>query len=200
MTNTNGNKRGVKIDSSTVLQTTWSGLPGKILLFPVALALSGQMVNEREQLLAKTSEERAESLLDFRLNLYADIANSKPLIIDENALLEALDIKHKEIAESNKDKTEGEVLELQKKARLTDAEIKDLTEEFPEWAEICGDLDLPDAIREYFGQRRDGRQIFQLLIETVVKEFWVWATPRPTISVSAFMQSKQLTSIITSGS
>lgn len=210
MENGNGLKPALK--TQTILERDWSGLPGYILLFPVTLALSGSMATEREATLGLSKDERAETLLDFRLSLLGDVLTAPPYVVNFNTAMEALQAKQQKakeeylnslnliLSESNEKASVEQIREAERieaETKLTAEEFAALYEPFPGWEEITKEeKTLKGKVIKFFGQKEGGRQVYQLLVEAVTIDYWQWATPRPTISVSAFMQSKPLISII----
>lgn len=183
----------------TVIEKTWEGIPGYILCFPVGITMSSKQATEREVTIGMTSQEKAERLLDFRMKTIADVLTEAPYRYNIDALNDSL--RHKEELE-----IEGVVIQMpadteeEREARaatrnrmrgtirLTEEEVAKHREPFPDWPQ-GGELDA--VAYEYFNQEDGrGRKTFQLLIEDVMSSYWLWATPRPTISVSAFMQDK----------
>lgn len=197
------------INSQTVLERSWEGLPGMILLFPVTIGLSGSMSAEREQTIGLTRQERADLLLDFRVRLLGDILTDTPKVLSIEKATEALAAKQDkaykdyltahplngEATKEDKVRHTQAAQKVKEETALTEQELEGLYEPFPGWDEITKDAgNLPEAVAKYFNQKSGGRAIFQLLVEAVIQDFWSWATPRPTISVSAFLQSKRLIS------
>lgn len=158
--------------------------------------MSNAAANKREATIAMTENERAERLLDFRINTVADVLTEPPYMYKIERLGKALDEKRKAALDALK-LPEGEPELLEKETRrigntvfLTSEEVKELQEPFPGFPETTPETLVKEAY-DFFNQEDDrGRKPYQLLIEEVISEFWVWATPRPTISVSAFMQGK----------
>ena len=191
------------IAASKTIETSWEGLPGKILIFPVTLALSGEMASQREKTIGVAQKDRAELLLDFRVSLLSDILEDVPKMIDlEQANLALRDKKAKvytahienNLPPEQKDnekieRVKQEAKMLRDETGLTEQELEPLYENFPGWDEADGD-NLKERVFNYFNQKdKRGRQVFQFVTEMVINEFWAWATPRPTISVSAFLQN-----------
>lgn len=183
-----------KLNTSKVIEKEWQGIPGAILCFPVFLALSSAMAAEREQSIALTPQERHDRLLDFRTRTLADILGQAPYLLRIDKMDEVL--KEKRDAKAVELEKEGldaaKIKELIAEVKLTQEEIDDLKEPFPDYPETLPEGKTPaEVYYEYFSQTDDaGRVIFQLLVEDVISEFWIWATPRPTISVSAYTQGK----------
>lgn len=200
MSNNNGN--GTRLTPTTTIERTWEGVPGAILRFTLSIALSGKMSTEREQAIALGTLEKAERLLDFRMRILSDTLDAAPNMIRIDALTGALEAKieaavdatTKGMPEStDEEKAEKEKTrelrrkELSGKIKLTPDEVEALAEPLPGFPEEL----TPETAYEYFSQTDEkGRKVFQLLVEDIISEFWFWATPRPTISVSAFMQDK----------
>ncbi len=179
---------------STVIERTWEGIPGYILCFPVAISMSGNMATEREQTMALTAQERTERLLDFRMRTVADVISDTPTMIPLAGIDKALHDKQAAAIEgitidAKSPEYIAKVDRVQTKVRLTKEEVDALREPFPGFPDHTPET-LNEVAYEYFSQMEDGRKVFQLLIEEVVSEYWQWATPRPTISVSAYMQGK----------
>lgn len=180
---------------STVIEKTWEGIPGYILCFPVSISMSGVMATEREQAMTLTAQERTERLLDFRMRTIADVIEDTPTIINLRAIDEALHAKQTAaIAGIKVDAKSPEYIakvdRIQHKVRLTKEEVDAMRQPFPGFPDHTPET-LNDVCYEYFSQENeDGRKVFQLLIEEVIAEYWQWATPRPTISVSVYMQGK----------
>jgi len=185
----------------TVIEKTWQGIPGYILCFPVGISLSSKGATEREQVIALTAQERTERLLDFRMRTVADVLTSPPYMYSLDRLDTALTDKVKRITEETlltmPDRSEEERearakarTEVREKTKLSIEEVEEIKESFPNWPDAPGQ-ELHEVAYEYFNQEDGrGRKIFQLLVEEVISEYWVWATPRPTISVSVFMQDR----------
>lgn len=188
------NNNGKGFSPTTIIERTWEGLPGAILRFPVSIALSGKMATYREQSVALGTNEKAERLLDFRFRILSDVLDAAPTLLYIDKLQAALDAK---VAEAKRIGLEGKIMDgedylatrkrIEKETKLTEEEVEALTEPLPGFPEEF----TPETAYGYFTQEDEkGRKVFQFLIEDVVAEFWYWVTPRPTISVSAFMQGK----------
>lgn len=180
---------------NTVIEKTWEGIPGAILSFPVAIALSGTMAAERQSNIGLTPEERNARIWAFRVNVLADVLTEAPYLIRIEALQEAISSKaDKAVEEAASNRGEelkaDEVARIRKETRLTQAEVDALKEPFPDFPAWTVET-LPAVAKEYFSREDErGRPLFQMLVEEVIEEYWFWANPRPTISVSAFMQDK----------
>jgi hypothetical protein len=204
----NNNSNGASpLATTKILEREWSGLPNYILMFPVMIALSGAMATEREATIGLSQDERADALLDFRTRLLGDVLSKPPMMISITKLTDILGVKQEQayqdyLKEQGFDaipeKDAARRRELIKAAtehkstiRLTDAEINPLYEYFPGWGEITAEeKTLKDKAIKFFGQKSGGRVTYSLLVEAVIQDYWTWATPRPTISVSVFTQSK----------
>ncbi len=197
-----------KLSTGKTISRSWNGLPGFMLFFPMSIAMSGAMTQEREKTIGLNKSEKSTALLDFRIRLVADILTDAPNMINleklpgilkekqDKAITEAIKIEE---GKPNYVPLEGEELEkfkaeiAAKNKNLTEKELAPHFELLPEWAETPGDT-LYDKAYNYFSQTDENeRHIFTLLIEDLVAAFWEWATPRPTISVSAFIQDMPLT-------
>lgn len=182
-----------EIKTTTEINKTWEGLPGFMLIFPVTIALSGEMASERESLLALSKDERASKLLDFRLRLLGDVLTAPPYVLNVENINKAIEEKQTRLAKEYQDKgaTEEEAKAQAQKHLLTQEELEPLKESFPNWELYAQDgLTLRDIVTAYFGQTdKDGRQIFSGLIEGITVDYWEWANPRPIFSVSAFLQN-----------
>lgn len=178
-----------------VIEKTWNGIPGAILCFPVMIALSNSIAKERESTLLLTAQERQDHLLDYRIRTISDILDAPPTMIMEAKLEAALRAKHEAAIQGLTLKPENQAYQakvdrIHENLRLTVAEVDALREPLPNFPDSTGDT-LATVAYDYFSQTDDkGRRIFQLLVEDVIDEFWIWATPRPTFSVSAYTQSK----------
>lgn len=75
---TAGVETGDPFNLSTVIEKEWSGLPGRVLRFPVCIAISSDLQAEREKAISLTTEERAAKLIDFRISLLCDILEGEP--------------------------------------------------------------------------------------------------------------------------
>lgn len=177
-----------------ILEKAWEGLPGYILRFPLTIAMTGKVAADREVTVGLSTLEKAERLLDFRMRTLADILYAAPSMLSIQKLSEALEAKHAAAIAERIDLPEGEdrdkaEKELRQTIRLTDEEAEALAEPFPDFPDVTPET-LSTKAYEYFNREEDGRKVFQLLVEDVIEEFWYWATPRPTISVSVFTQGK----------
>lgn len=196
------NNNGKGFSPTTIIERTWEGLPGAILRFPVSIALSGKMATYREQSVALGTNEKAERLLDFRFKTLSDVLDEAPSMIRTERLEAALKAKiDQETEAALKDMPEATEEDLEKRAetrtrirqetKLTRDEVESLAEPFPDYPDATPEKGLAETAYSYFTQEDEkGRKVFQFLIEDVINEFWYWATPRPTISVYAFMQDK----------
>lgn len=153
------------------------------------------MATERQTTLALTPQERTERLLDFRFKTIADVLDAPPSMIVIDELQEALAAKQeaaidKLLMPKGTDEYEGKVARIRAKIGLTKDEVDALRRPFPGFPETTPET-LNEEAYTYFSQEDEkGRKTYQLLIEEVIEEFWLWATPRPTMSVSAFTQGK----------
>lgn len=184
-------QNGFSLTPKTDINISWGGIPDAILSFPVSIGLSGQMIVDREATIALPPEEKAIKLFEFRVKVLADVMESAPYLVRISELNTALQTKidvalfndgDVKITPEQREKISAEV-------GLTEEEIADLKHPFPEWPE---EGELKEQVLEYFGREDErGRKVFHALIEDAVTNYFLWATPRPTISVSAFMLGKR---------
>lgn len=192
---TDTNKTITGLVPSTVIEKTWEPLPGMILCFPLSIAMSGAAANAREAAIGMSAHEKAERLLDFRIRMIAEVLNAPPYLIQFDRIGKALEAKQAPVIKAvTIDKGLPEyakkVERIRQRVLLTPEEVEALHEPFPDFPETTLE-DLTEKAYEYFNQNDErGRKVFQLLIEEVVSEFWLWATPRPTLTVSVFTQGK----------
>lgn len=180
---------------TTILEKTWEGIPGAILRFPISISLSGKMITEREQSLGLTAQERGERLLDFRMRSLADILTDAPTLIRFDDIEKLLAAKQDAAIagltlEPGTPEHKAKVTRIRDNVKLTQEEVNGITEPLPGFPESTPET-LNAVALEYFNQEdARGRKVFQVLVEELINDYWLWATPRPTISVSAFMQGK----------
>lgn len=181
------------LNPSTIIERQWEGIPGTVLCFPVSISMSSAAATNRDASIALTDQERTERLLDFRMRMVADVLESAPTLVRLASLDKALEAKQEEaigrLTVSGKERDE-KVDRIRERVRLTKEEIDSLREPFPGFPTSTPET-LATIAYEYFTQDdARGNKVFQLLIEEVMAEYWLWASPRPTFSVSAYMQSK----------
>lgn len=178
----------------TTIERVWEGIPGVVLCFPVSIAMSSEAATNRDASIALTDQERTERLLDFRMRMVADVLEAPPYMIRLTALDTALEAKQDAaiagltLPEGNE--RDAKVTRIRERVRLTQEELDSLREPMPGFGETTPETLSPTAY-EYFNQEDErGRKVFQLLVEEVMAEYWLWASPRPTFSVSAYTQGR----------
>lgn len=183
-----------KLNPSYIIEKTWEMFPGYILCFPVGIGMSGKAAAERAEAIALSLHERADRLLDFRIRQVTDVLEAPPYMLSLDRLNAALEAKQDEAIANLRVEDEGvrreKVQRIRENLKLSPGEVEVLRESFPDFPETDADT-LSSLAYDYFNQEDSrGRKVYQLLIEEVMQAYWVWATPRPTISVSVFTQSK----------
>ena len=176
------------LETQTLISKEWPAIPGKVLFFPFRLGLSSDMQLERQAAIGAGIKERAEMLLQFRTKLISDVLAFDPYMVD-------IDETRKAYQAGLADRLKGitnkkEIARITEGYKLTIEETAKLKTALPGYPDISDENPKTIAERafEYFSQEVEGRRIFGPLIEELAEEYWLWATPRPTISVLGLMQ------------
>lgn len=142
----------------------WEALPGKVLRFACRMYLSGDLALKRESTIGLGTDERAASLLDFRMRILADILVEPPTMSDKPTPIPR---------KSPEDRSPIEY------APYNWVEIHGFPPESikSEGGEIA--FTLAERAYVYFSQEdATGNRFFTLLVEDIVNEYWRRAIPR----------------------